>query len=79
MPVRKTSSTKKKKVEEKPVPIRCKCGLYPCIVKLKGGYVVSCRDPVNCVGNFMTYKKSTEDGAVLAWNDLIRYGYGGEQ
>ena len=66
--------SKKQDPEDKPRPLRCKCGLDPCIVKLKGGYVVSCPDPVNCVGNFLTYRKSTEKAAIEEWNNLIRYG-----
>lgn len=67
-------ATQKKDPKEKPVPLLCKCRREPAVVKLKGGYIVSCRDPVNCVGNFWTYRKSTEDAAIKAWNNLIRYG-----
>ena len=65
---------KESKQKEKAIPLVCKCGKSPCVVKLKGGYIVSCKDPEKCTGNFWTYRKPTEDAAVKAWNDLIRYG-----
>ena len=74
MPVAKRRETRKKKTEDKPVPLPCKCGRDPAIVKLRGGYVVSCSDPLNCCGNFMTYRKKLETQAIIAWNDRIRYG-----
>lgn len=64
----------KKKPPEKPIPLRCKCGKMGVPVKLKGGWIVSCPDPLNCVGNFLTYRKSTEIAAIEEWNNLIRYG-----
>lgn len=64
----------KKEPAEKPQPLRCKCGKLGALVKLKGGWIVSCPDPLNCVGNFLTCRKSTEKAAIEEWNNLIRYG-----
>ena len=73
MPVAKRRSQKKEAPEEKPIPIRCRCGLDPIPVKIKGGgYIVSCRDPLNCVGNFITFRHTTEGAAIKEWNNLIR-------
>lgn len=65
---------KAQKKKEAPTPSLCRCGLEPCVVKVKGGYVVSCRDPVRCVGNFLTYRRSTVSKEIEEWNNLIIYG-----
>lgn len=56
MPVAKMRK-KKDTPKEKPIPCRCKCGKVGIPVKLKGGWIVSCPDPENCSGNFMTLRE----------------------
>lgn len=65
--------SRKKEPPEEILPVRCRCGKIGVPVKLKGGWIVSCPDPENCVGNFLTYRKSTEKAAIKEWNNIIRY------
>lgn len=66
--------SKEKTTKEQIFPIRCKCGLDPIVVKSKHGKMVSCRDPMNCCGNYRTLWKRTEKEAIETWNSFIRYG-----
>ena len=61
----------KEKENEKPVPICCVCGRNGVVVEFKKRRMVSCSDPENCVGNFMTGWNRSEDAAVEEWNTLI--------
>lgn len=57
--------------KEKPVPVCCICGKQGVTVRSRAKKMVSCPDPVNCVGNFRTKWNSSEDAAIVEWNTLI--------
>lgn len=62
----------KKEKKEKPVPICCVCGCMGVTVKCRSKKMVSCADPMNCVGNFRTAWYSSEESAIVEWNTMIR-------
>ena len=60
----------KKPPKEKPTPKRCLCGSVGIVVKMRGKKMVSCPDPLNCPGNFRTPWMSSEDDAIITWNNM---------
>lgn len=62
---------KKTEKKEKPTPKRCACGAIAISVKTKHGKLITCPNPTNCVGNFRTTWKRSEDQAIAEWNNLI--------
>ena len=74
MAITKRRSSPKKKEKEKLTPVRCRCGAAGITVKTRLGKMVTCSDPVNCIGNYRTLWRSSEEVAILEWNNLIKYG-----
>jgi hypothetical protein len=60
-----------KEKAEKPVPKPCICGRGGCIVVSRGKKMVSCPAPLKCPGNLRTTWRSSEDEAVVEWNNLV--------
>lgn len=57
--------------KEKLVPVRCVCGRAGVTVRFGSKKMVSCADPMNCVGNLRTCWHSSIDNAIMEWNVLI--------
>lgn len=70
MAIRK-SKPKEKKADDKPTPRRCPCGRSAVLVSARGcGKMVTCPDPLECVGNYRTPWFKTELQAINYWNDF---------
>lgn len=57
--------------KEKPVPQKCICGREAVVVIMRGKKMVSCHDPLNCIGNPRTMWHGHEESAIIEWNGLI--------
>ena len=57
--------------KEKPVPQKCICGREAITVKKGSKKMVTCPDPLNCVGNFRTTWNGSAESAITEWNGLI--------
>lgn len=51
-------------------PCVCVCGQIPCTVKMKGKYMISCRDQGKCA--MRSRWKSSEQAAVADWNNAVK-------
>lgn len=61
----------KKEPEQKPTPRRCPCGKLCVLVSARGcGKMITCPNPMACVGNYRTPWFKTELQAINYWNDV---------
>ena len=61
----------KKEPKEKPTPLRCPCGKLGALVSARGcGKMITCPEPMACVGNYRTPWFKTELQAINYWNDV---------
>lgn len=57
--------------KEKEVPALCMCGRQGIVCKMRSKKMVSCPDPINCIGNFRTMWMRSEDDAIREWNIML--------
>lgn len=63
----KTNKTKKRKE----TPKNCVCGKPAVVVETRGGKMITCPNPMNCLGNIRTRWNRHEATAIAEWNNLI--------
>ena len=63
---------KRTEKKEKPIPIRCVCGMQAAIIHFKGKKMVSCSNLEKCIANLRTPWLGSEDQAIENWNTTIR-------
>ena len=62
---------KQKTEKKKPVPMKCICGNNAITVRVRGGKMISCSNPVKCSANIRTCWHSHEATAIEQWNAMI--------